>query len=197
MKLLVGTKNPDKVKEIQQLLKDLPVQILTMADFPNLPEVEEPHPTIRENAITKAEAYANFSGMPTIADDTGFFIAALGGEPGVKAARYAGEKCSYQDNRIKALEKMQSKTNRIAYFETVVAYFDKDKNIHTFTGKIKGEIAMKESGEHGFGYDSIFFIPEFQKTFAEMKDEDKNKISHRGLALQKFVDFLKNEIDND
>jgi XTP/dITP diphosphohydrolase len=190
MKLLIGTKNPDKIKELGQLLANLPIHIVTIAEMPDLPDADEPYATIEENAVTKAQVYAKFSGLPTIADDTGFFIEALNGEPGVFAARYAGENCSYQLNRQKVLHKMQFQSNRKAYFYSVVAYCEPNGEIHTFHGKVEGEIAFAELGDNGFGYDSIFYLPKCKKTFAQMSDSEKNEISHRSLALKEFITFF-------
>ena len=191
MKLFIGSQNQDKIKEIKQLLEGLNIELITAETFPTLPEVEEDAETIEGNAIKKANAYADFTSLPTIADDTGFFVDALDGNPGVKAARYAGENCSYQDNRNKLLVELKEKSDRNAHFRTIVAFVSKRSEPVLFEGKVEGIITKDEKGDKGFGYDPLFYVPSFHKTFAEMNDTEKNAISHRGIALQKCKKYLE------
>ncbi len=190
-KLLLATGNKDKIKEIKEILKDLDFQILSKDDFNDFPKVIEDKDTIEGNAIKKALEISEKYNLPTLADDTGFFVEALNGRPGVYAARYAGENCTYEDNRKKLLKELKDKKNRSAYFKTVVVLADKGKIIATATGKVTGKVAFEEKGEKGFGYDHLFIVDGLGKTFAELSAEEKHKISHRGIALKKMKDFIK------
>ncbi|NQV19476.1 MAG: RdgB/HAM1 family non-canonical purine NTP pyrophosphatase [Armatimonadetes bacterium] len=191
MKLLIASRNKDKVEEIKENLKGLNLQIVSALDFQDLPDVVEDKDTIKENAIKKALECASFTGLLTIADDTGFFVEQLGGIPGVYAARYAGENCSYSDNRKKMLKAMKRKSNRIAEFRTVVAFASPDGLIGISEGIVHGKVTEKEIGNLGFGYDPIFRADETGKTFGEMTKKEKHKISHRGKAIRKIIPILK------
>jgi XTP/dITP diphosphohydrolase len=190
MKLLLATRNKDKIKEIKEILKDLDVKILSASDIPGMPDVIEDKDTIEGNAKKKAEECAAFSGMLTLADDTGLFVEALEGKPGVHAARFAGENCTYKDNRDKMLHEMIEKTDRKAQFRTVVAFTSPEGLIDTAQGKIDGTITEKEIGTGGFGYDAIFRADETGKTFGEMSENEKNKISHRGRAFRNMIPVI-------
>ncbi len=190
MKLLLATRNKDKIKEIKEILKDLNIEIISAYDFPGMPDVIEDKDTIEENAIKKAEECTAFSGMLTLADDTGLFVDALDGKPGVHAARFAGENCSYKDNRDKMLREMTGKTNRKAQFRTFVAFASPEGLIDTALGKVDGTITENEIGTGGFGYDPIFRADETGKTFGEMSEKEKNKISHRGRAFRKVIPVI-------
>ncbi len=194
MEILLGTNNRNKVKEISKLLADLPVKIKTLDDFPGVAPVEEDGETLEENAIKKAHFYSKATRMFTLADDTGLEVAALNGAPGVYSARYAGENCSYEDNNrklISELEKIKA-TNRAARFRCVIACADAEKGfLKVVDGSLIGTILDSIQGTHGFGYDPIFFVPEVKKTLAELTLEEKNKISHRALALNKAKEILK------
>ena len=191
MKLLIASQNRDKIKEIKEIMSETKMKILSISDFPNLPEVIEDKDTIEGNAIKKAMEIAAFTGLHTIADDTGLFVEALGGKPGVYAARFAGENCSYKDNRKKLLREMKDKENRKAEFRTAVAFSSPKGLIKVVTGKVEGEITEEERGTNGFGYDAIFKSVETGKTFGEMSEVEKHKISHRARALKKMIPFLK------
>ncbi len=190
MILLLATRNEDKVIEIKDILKDLDVEIISASQFPDMPDVIEDRDTIKENAIKKAIECAAFSGMLTLADDTGLFVEALNGKPGVHAARFAGENCSYKDNRDKMLNEMKGKTDRKAQFRTVVAFASPQELIDTTQGKVDGTITESEIGTGGFGYDPIFRANETGKTFGEMSEKDKNKISHRGKAFRNMIPVI-------
>ena len=187
MKLLIATRNKDKIIEIREILKDLDLEIISAFDIPGMPDVIEDRDTIKGNAIKKAEECAAFSGLLALADDTGLFVDALDGAPGVYAARYAGENCSYKDNRDKMLKEMNGKDNRVAQFRTVVAFASPTGIITTAEGKVDGEITTKEIGTGGFGYDAIFKAVETGKTFGEMTQTEKEKISHRGRAFRNIL----------
>jgi XTP/dITP diphosphohydrolase len=190
MNLLLATRNKDKIKEIKEILKDLDIEIISAYDIPGMPDVIEDRETIKGNAIKKAIECAVFSGMLTLADDTGLFVDALDGKPGVHAARFAGENCTYKDNRDKMLREMEGKTNRKAQFRTVVAFASLEELIETAQGKIDGTITESEIGTGGFGYDPIFRADETGKTFGEMSEKEKNKISHRGRAFRNMIPVI-------
>jgi len=191
MKLLIASRNKDKVEEMKENLHGLNLQIVSALDFPDLPDVVEDKDTIAGNAIKKAVQCSEFSDLLTIADDTGFFVEQLNGKPGVYAARYAGENCSYADNRKKMLKAMKGKTNRKAEFRTVVALASPDGLIGTSEGIVQGQVTEKEIGNFGFGYDPIFRADETSKTFGEMTKAEKHKISHRGKAIRNIIPVLK------
>jgi len=194
MKLLLATRNKDKVIEIQEILKDLDVEIVSAFQFPNMPDVIEDKDTIRGNSIKKATECAEYSKLLTIADDTGLFIDALDGKPGVYSARFAGENCTYKDNRVKILQEMSGIQNRKALFRTVCALVSPNGLIATTEGIVEGEITVEEFGENGFGYDAIFRANETGRTFGEMTLSDKEEISHRSRAFKKMIPIIINYI---
>jgi len=191
LKLLIGSKNKDKISEIKEILKELDLEIISAADFPDLPDVEENRDTIEGNAELKATTYAKATGLLTLADDTGLFVDALNGEPGVYSARYAGDNCSYKDNRDKLIKEMKGKKNRDARFKTAVCLADKFGIIASVFGKVEGKITEREIGDKGFGYDNIFLADETRRTFGEMEDYEKHLISHRGRAFTNILPILK------
>ena len=192
MKLLVATRNKDKMKEIKQLFSGTDIEVISIEEYSDMPEVIEDCDTLEGNARKKAQETAEFTGLHTLADDTGLFVDALNGEPGVYSARYAGPDCTYKDNRLKMLREMQDMTDRSARFRTVAAFSSPEKVIITTEGVVEGEITEREFGEKGFGYDAVFRSTETDLTFGEMSDEDKNEISHRGRALQKMIPLIIN-----
>lgn len=192
MRLLIATNNQDKLREIAHILRDCDIQIYSMRDIPAMAEVVEDRDTIRGNAAKKALETARHSGMICLADDTGLFIDALDGAPGVYAARWAGEDCSYADNRHKALEMMQGITQREASFRTCMALAAPDGVIAIKEAGVSGIITDCERGNNGFGYDAVFEPSGTGLTFAEMDDADKNRISHRALALQAILPVIRN-----
>lgn len=189
MKIFIGSKNKDKIKEIKEILTEY--KIVSLTEFPNAPEVIEDKETIKDNAIKKAVENAQYTGLLTVADDTGLFVRALDNRPGVYSARYAGENCSYEDNRNKMLEEMQGLQDRYAEFRTVVALADKTGLIAIATGIVPGEITKQEIGKSGFGYDPIFKVKETNKTYAQMSDSEKNQISHRAKAFFLIKEDIK------
>ncbi|MDZ7720696.1 MAG: RdgB/HAM1 family non-canonical purine NTP pyrophosphatase [Balneolaceae bacterium] len=188
--LFLASGNPHKIEELQQILKPLGIQLKSTLDYPNAPEVEEDQPDLKGNALKKARFWYQKTGLPSIADDTGLEVEALDGAPGVYSARYAGEDVTYQDNVDKLLKEMDNEKNRAAQFRTVIAYIT-DEAEHFFEGVCKGNILAEEKGAKGFGYDPVFQPDGYRQTFAELDAKEKNKISHRGKALEKFLNFLK------
>ncbi len=187
MKLLLATRNLDKVREIRSVLADLDVELICAADVPDLPEVEEDADTLEGNAIKKAMTLHKMTGLPTLADDTGLEVEALGGAPGVFSSRYAGPDATYADNVQKLLQAMRDvpESRRQAQFRTVIA-FAHDGQVETVEGVCRGVITTEPRGSNNFGYDPVFYVPDLGKTMAEMTLEEKNRISHRGRALQEI-----------
>lgn len=187
MQLLVATRNRHKLRELRELLADLDLELVSAADLPGLPEISEDAPTLRDNAIKKAVETAKASGKLTLADDSGLEVDALQGEPGVYSARYAGPKATDHENNLKLLRALDGVPleKRTARFRCVVAVADPAGLVDVVEGICNGMILTEERGGGGFGYDPLF-IPDGQvKTFAELPPEVKNRISHRGKAMQK------------
>ena len=191
--LLIATKNKDKVLEISQKLEGLKLEIKSLLDYPEIPDVIEDGITLAENALKKARVGFDATGYMTIADDTGLEVEALDGVPGVYSSRYAGENATYADNRRKLLQSMSNipPEQRKARFRTVVILVDINGTVEEVEGCCEGFITMEERGIGGFGYDPVFYVPEYEKTFAEMPLSEKNKISHRGIAVEKAVELIK------
>ncbi len=189
MKLVFATNNKNKIKEIKQLL-DNSIELLSLEDIGCLEDIPETANTIEGNAIQKTQYVYKKYGFNCFADDTGLEIEALNGEPGVYSARYAGEQKNANDNMDKVLKKLDNINNRNAQFKTVIALII-DGKISCFEGIVKGNITTKKSGSEGFGYDPIFKPESYNITFSEMKLDEKNKISHRGRATQKLINYLK------
>jgi XTP/dITP diphosphohydrolase len=190
--LVLATRNKDKGRELAALLGDLGIVIRTLAEFPDAPEVIEDGETCEANAVKKAVAIARYTGLPAVADDTGLEVEALGGRPGVYAARYAGEDATYEDNWRKLLRELEGvpREKRLARFVTVAALAEPNGPVRTATGSLEGFIAEKPAGTEGFGYDPVFCVPELGKTLAELSPEEKNRISHRGRAFAKVREIL-------
>ena len=190
MKLVFASNNKNKIKEIQLLVPST-IQILSLEDIGCTEEIPETAATIEGNAILKANYVAENFGLPCFADDTGLEIVSLNNEPGVYSARYAGEQKNAEDNMNLVLQKLASKTNRKAQFKTIIA-LNINNQQYLFEGIVKGEITLKKSGNQGFGYDPVFQPEGFSTTFAQMTMEQKSVISHRGIAVQKLINFLSN-----
>ncbi len=193
MKLLVATGNRGKLKEINRLLADAAIEIVGLDQLDNPPEVIEDGDTFVANASKKALEMAQFSGMLTLADDSGLVVAALDGAPGVNSARYAGEHGDDAANNGKLLKEMASVEDekRQAAFHCVMALAWPDGRCETYDGQVSGLIMRGARGEGGFGYDPLFIVPEYGKTMAELPLEIKNRISHRGTALRKVIPLLQ------
>ncbi len=192
--LVLATNNRHKAAELQALLSDVGVKLRTLAEFPDAPEVVEDGTTCEANAIKKATAIANHTGLPAMADDTGLMVEALGGRPGVYAARYAGEQATYEDNCRKLLGELQGVpvAKRGARFVTVVAFVPRPGvQAQVVEGALDGVIAEQPAGTYGFGYDPVFVVPELGKTLAQLTSEEKNRISHRARALAKVREILQ------
>ena len=189
-KLVLASRNKNKIEEMKALVADLGIEVYSALDFPELEEVDEDQPTLEGNALKKARYVYQQTGLPSLSDDTGLEVEVLDGAPGVYSARYAGEKVTYQDNVLKLLREMTGKANRSAQFRTVVALVSEEGE-DTFEVVCKGEIIKEQKGDKGFGYDPVFLPEGFDQTFAELDASVKNEISHRGRAIQKFISFLK------
>lgn len=189
--IFLASGNPHKIEELKQILHPMGIELKSALDFPNTEEVDEDQPDLSGNALKKARFWYQKTSIPSLADDTGLEVNALNGAPGVFSARYAGEKASYDDNVKKLLSELSKCENRTAQFRTAIAYLDSEGKEYLFEGICRGEIIMERRGGKGFGYDPIFVPEGYDKTFAELNSEEKNKISHRGLAIQKFIQFLK------
>jgi XTP/dITP diphosphohydrolase len=190
MKLIFASKNTHKLEEIRFLLKSY--EIISLDDVGCKEEVPETSDTIQGNALQKARQIYNTYKINCFADDTGLEVYALGGEPGVLSARYAGEQKSSVDNIQKVLLKLGDSDNRKARFITIIALIIDGKE-YIFEGIIEGEISKNLMGNNGFGYDPIFVPQGFSKSFAEMSFAEKNECSHRVIAIKKLVNFLKNK----
>ena len=192
MEIILATHNLDKCKELQASFNDTKIKVVTLKDFPDISDIVEDGDSLEANAFIKSRTVFNKTGIPTISDDTGLFIAALNGEPGIFSARYAGENCSYTDNVNKVLIEMNNIdiSLREATFKTVVTYVSKDLEL-VAEGSVKGIITKKPKGNKGFGYDPIFYVPELQKTFAEMDINEKQKISHRSRAIDNLQELFR------
>ena len=193
--IVIATHNPDKKKEIMIVLHELEVNLLSLDNFPEIGEIEETGSTLLENSLIKARTVFAKTGMPAIADDTGLEVDALNGAPGIYSARYAGINVSYEENVRKLLSEMSSieMESRTARFRTVISYYSLNKELWT-NGVIEGSITKNPIGEKGFGYDPVFRVLKTGKTFAEMTKQEKNKISHRGVALNKMCNMLKENL---
>lgn len=190
--LVLATRNKDKILEIKNKIGN-DITILTLDDFSDMPEVIEDGDTLEANAIKKAREIYEYTKLPTIGDDTGLFVDALDGRPGVYSSRYAGENVSYEDNVEKLLDELNGIPweQRGAKFITIIAYVD--ENITwTVEGEVKGKILKNKKGKSGFGYDPVFYYEGSKKTFSEMEIFEKNIISHRAKALTKFIEKYKN-----
>jgi XTP/dITP diphosphohydrolase len=189
--LVIATRNKGKTSEIKSLLSGFPVIIRNLDDFGPIPEVKEDGETFDDNAYKKAGFAAKILGFPALADDSGLVVEALDGAPGVHSARYAGENATDEERCLKLLNEMKGKTNRTAAFECVVSIAVPSGAALTYEARCEGLIAENLRGANGFGYDPIFLYPPFKKTFAELTQEEKNRISHRGKAFKE----IKNEFD--
>ena len=191
--LVLATRNRHKVEELVALLGDLDITIHTLDEFPDAPDVVEDGDTCEANAMKKARAIADFTGLPAVADDTGLEVDALGKRPGVYAARYAGEDATYEDNCRKLLRELTGvpREQRTACFLTVAAIALPSDGIRVARGTLHGMIAEEASGTLGFGYDPVFLIPELGKTLAQLSTEQKNVISHRAKAFIQAKDLLR------
>ena len=191
--LVLATRNRHKVEELIALLRDRDITIRTLDEFPTAPDVVEDGETCEANAVKKARVIAEFTGLPAVADDTGLEVDALGGRPGVYAARYAGEEATYEDNCRKLLQELMgvSRERRTARFLTVAAIALPSGRVWVAQGTLDGVIAEEASGTLGFGYDPVFLVPALGKTLAQLSADQKNTISHRAKAFTQAKELLR------
>ena len=192
-KIIFATGNAGKMKEVREILKDLNVEVLSMKEAGIQADVEENGKTFQENAVIKAREIMKRSGEVVLADDSGLEIDYLNKEPGIYSARYMGEDTSYRIKNGNLIERLQGVPDekRTARFVCAIAAAFPDGSVETTEGTIEGRIGYEEKGENGFGYDPIFYVPEFGCTTAELTGEQKNQISHRGKALEAMKEILK------
>jgi XTP/dITP diphosphohydrolase len=193
MELVVATRNAGKLREIRHLLEGQGISVIGLDSFPEAPEVEEDGETFAANAVKKALAMARFTNSPCLADDSGLVVAALDGRPGVHSARYAGAGATDHDNNCRLLKEMADipAARRQAAFCCVMALCLQGEPPHLFEGRVEGMILDREKGDGGFGYDPLFWLPEFSCTMAELPLTTKNHISHRGQALRLVAGYLR------
>ena len=193
-KIVLATGNQDKVKEIVEILKNLDIELLTLENFPGVPEVVEDGKTLEENARKKARVISEFTKLPAVSDDTGLEVEYLNGAPGVYSGRYSGENATYADNVKKLLDDLENVPpgKRQARFRCAVVLYS-ENGAQIVEGICEGEITDQPRGNGGFGYDPIFFVPEYDCTFAEMDLNLKNRISHRAKAFLKLRNLLENK----
>lgn len=190
-RIILSTDNKNKIREIKDILSAEDVEIATKKDFNINIEIEEDGETLEENSYKKAKEIWEKTKEIVIADDTGLFVKELKGEPGVKSARYAGEHSTDLENRTKLIEKLRNIENREAKFITIITIIDESGKVYIAKGECSGKIILEERGTNGFGYDSIFIPDGYDKTFAQLGDITKNKISHRTKALKNLKEILK------
>jgi XTP/dITP diphosphohydrolase len=190
-KLVVATRNLDKLREIQAKLQSLPIDVASLTDFSFIPDVIEDQPDLIGNAIKKAMTVAEATGKWALADDTGLEVGALGGAPGVYSARYSGPGATYESNCKKLLDEMRGipEGERQAQFKTVACLRTHD-GLYCVEGVLGGSIAFEKKGEKGFGYDPVFLLPD-GRTLAELSLDEKNRLSHRGRAVEKIIELLR------
>lgn len=191
MELAIATNNPHKLTEIRAILGGCFDRLYSLEELGIDVEIEETGATLKENALIKARAIVKLSGLPSLADDTGLMVDALDGAPGVYSARYAGEEHDDALNRALLLKNLDGVKNRRAHFGTAVALCYPDGREIVAEGRVDGSILYAERGERGFGYDSLFYCDDLQKSFAEATAEEKNSVSHRSRALHNLLDMLK------
>ncbi|MDP0492762.1 MAG: XTP/dITP diphosphatase [Fusobacterium sp. JB021] len=189
MRIFLATGNKNKIKEIEKIFNVEGIEILSINDGINIPDVKEDGDTFEKNSQKKALEIAKFTNMITIADDSGLCVEALNGEPGVFSARYAGEKATDEENNKKLIYVLKGIKNRKAKFVCVITLAKPTGETYSFKGEVCGEIIDEPRGEYGFGYDPYFYIKEYGKTTAEMPDK-KNEISHRSIALKLLKENL-------
>ncbi len=192
MDLLIATRNKKKYLEIKQLLKNSGFKVISLGLFPDLPEVKETGKSFKENASIKARQVSRLTGKLTLGEDSGLCVNALKGKPGIYSSRFAGLHKSDNDNNKKLLDSLEGKpiSKRKAYYVCALSLAYKGKVLKTFEGRCRGLIGLEEKGSSGFGYDPLFIIPAYKKTFAQLGLKVKHKMSHRANALKKLKDYL-------
>ena len=195
MQLVFASNNINKLEQVKLLLDNDKVVMPKDVGVENFDVVEDGL-TLEANAYKKAHELYKITKQKVFSDDTGLFVEALDGRPGIYAHRYAGEDATDKDNRDKMLEELKDSNNRKAYFKTVICFIDDDGKDYYFEGKLEGEISRKELGDGGFGYDKIFYVEEYGKSLGQMEIDFKNQISHRGIATKEFKKFLDEKYEN-
>jgi len=192
MRLLIATTNPDKLREIRGLLAHTPVELVSLRDLPEVPEPEETGTTFQDNARLKARYYGAHSGMMTVAEDSGLVVDALDGEPGVYSARFVRPDASYPERFAEIYRRLAEHPTRprSARFMCAVAVVNGSDLVYETTGVVEGEIAATPRGEAGFGYDPIFHYPSYNCTLAEVTEEQKLRVAHRGQAFRHLANWL-------
>ncbi|MFZ5907945.1 MAG: XTP/dITP diphosphatase [Nitrospirota bacterium] len=195
MEIVLATKNRKKAEEIRRIIRGMEIEILTLDDYPGFPEVEEDGDTFEANAVKKAVAVAHYTGKTALADDSGLEVDALGGEPGIRSARYSGEGATDESNIEKLLYGMRGFRDgeRGARFVCCIALATPGGEVQTFFGYTEGVIGTMPRGSCGFGYDPVFYPRGFPRTFAEMSAEEKDALSHRKKALKELKKYLKSK----
>lgn len=198
MKIIFATGNEGKVKEIQQMLEGMGIELVSLKDYKNVPEIVEDGKSFLENALKKAKTISEFTGETVLADDSGLSVDVLGGEPGIYSARYAGEKATDEENNALLLAKLKNipQEKRTAFFSCALVLYKTDGTYESFESRWQGQIIDECLGDNGFGYDPIFFVPELRKTAAELPAAIKNKVSHRGQAFALLKKALSERIKN-
>lgn len=188
MKIILATNNQNKTKEINEMVKGLGIEIVSLKDLQDNDDVEETGSSFAENAFLKANYFYNKYKLPVIADDSGLIVPSIDNQPGIYSARYAGVHANDLLNNQKLLNALQNINNRKAYFNCTICYINKD--VHYFDGQLHGSIAFDLKGSNGFGYDPLFLLDDGQR-LAELPPVLKNKISHRAKAFEKWLEFIK------
>lgn len=190
--IIIATKNEGKAKEFVKMFKDYGYEVKTLLDFPDIPDIPETGSTFKENAFQKASAISERLNTIVLADDSGLEVEALNGQPGIYSARFAGEHGNDKKNNEKLMNELKEtpKDKREANFHCSLVLVGPNKNPLHVIGEVDGYILDEPRGTHGFGYDPIFYLPEKEKTMAELDDQEKNKTSHRAIAIEKLKDYL-------
>jgi len=196
-KIVFATANEGKVKEIKEILKDFPIEVVSMKEMGITADIEENGTTFEENSLIKARALAKLTGLPALADDSGLEVDYLNGEPGIYSARYLGRDTDYDYKNNYIINKLSDAQDkeRSARFVCVISLVLPDGREFVERGVVEGLIGYEQRGENGFGYDPIFYLPEYGKTSAELSPDEKNKISHRGKALSAMKKLIMNLVD--
>lgn len=191
-RIVLATRNEAKSAELQRMLADLPLEVRTLRDYPHVPPLPEEGETYEANARSKALAVARWLNEVALADDSGLEVDYLEGQPGARSARFLGEEATDEDRNREILQRLEGvpPENRTARYRAVVAVAFPDGRVYTFEGTCEGAIALEPRGTGGFGYDPIFYLPELDRTVAELNPQEKDLISHRGQAVRKAREFL-------
>ncbi|MGA2782024.1 MAG: XTP/dITP diphosphatase [Smithella sp.] len=198
MKIVFASGNEGKVREIREMLEGMGIELVSLKDYADVPEIVEDGKSFLENALKKAKIVSEFTGETVLADDSGLQVDVLGGEPGIYSSRYVGEKATDEENNFALLAKLKNipQEKRTAFFCCVLVLYRKDGSYDYFEGKWNGQIIDERRGNNGFGYDPIFWVPELKMTAAELPAEIKNKVSHRGQAFAQLKKALEERLKN-